>query len=152
MTREGLCAQERVDILRLHARGLPLGPNVALDTVAKGCHGYSGADLAAVCREAAMCAISETVQQRLPDAKAGLLTPGALCESHLLLSADSAMCTVQTCGEVNMRQALQIGADMSCYSVPNTCDGLQPGWRVQQHLWWSPMITSRQRCSECLHR
>ena len=90
MTGEGLCAQERVDILRVHARGLPLGPNVALDTVAKGCHGYSGADLAAVCREAAMCAISETVQQRLPDAKAGLLPPGALCKSHFLLSAGSA--------------------------------------------------------------
>ena len=51
-----------------------------------------------------------------------------------------------------LRQALQIAADMSCCSVSKTCDGLQPGWRVQQHLWWSPMITFRQHCSEYLRR
>ncbi|CAL5229922.1 g13347 [Coccomyxa viridis] len=54
--------EEREDILRLHARGLPLGPDVDLASMAKSCHGYSGADLAAVCREAAMRAISKAVQ------------------------------------------------------------------------------------------
>ncbi len=48
--------------MRLHARGLPLRPDVNLASMAKGCHGYSGADLAAVCREAAMRAISNAVQ------------------------------------------------------------------------------------------
>ena len=59
--------QEREDILKLHARGLPLGPDVDLASIASSCHGYSGADLAAVCREAAMRAISEAVK----DASAG---------------------------------------------------------------------------------
>ena len=59
---EGVHVQERVAIVRLHSKGLPLGADVELDSIAGACHGYSGADLAAVCREAAMCAISEAVQ------------------------------------------------------------------------------------------
>lgn len=61
--------QERVDIMKVHARGLPLREDVHLESMAKGCHGYSGADLAAVCREAAMRAISEAVQPA-PDGRA----------------------------------------------------------------------------------
>lgn len=53
-------AQERTAILQLHAGSLPLADDVALSDLAVACHGYSGADLAALCREAAMIALSET--------------------------------------------------------------------------------------------
>ena len=52
-------AQEREAILRLHAGLLPLADDVALPALAAACHGYSGADLAALCREAAMSALSD---------------------------------------------------------------------------------------------
>ena len=52
--------QERTAILKLHAGSLPLADDVELPQLAVACHGYSGADLAALCREAAMIALSET--------------------------------------------------------------------------------------------
>ena len=51
--------QERTAILKLHAGSLPLAEDVDLAGLAAACHGYSGADLAALCREAAMTALSE---------------------------------------------------------------------------------------------
>jgi SpoVK/Ycf46/Vps4 family AAA+-type ATPase len=52
-------AAARAQILRLHAKGMRLASGVDLAAVARACHGYSGADLAALCREAAMCALSD---------------------------------------------------------------------------------------------
>eukprot|EP00898_Chlorokybus_atmophyticus_P001886 jgi/Chlat1/2699/Chrsp180S02862 len=49
--------EERVEILQLHAKHLPLASSVDLQAVAGSCNGYSGADLAGLCREAAMAAI-----------------------------------------------------------------------------------------------
>lgn len=43
---------------RLHTAGLQLGADVDLPAIAASCHGYSGADLAALAREAAMHALS----------------------------------------------------------------------------------------------
>ena len=65
--------QEREDILRLHATGLPTALDVDLASIAAGCHGYSGADLAAVCREAAMRAICEAVQKTPDGQSTGLV-------------------------------------------------------------------------------
>jgi cell division protease FtsH len=46
----------REGILRVHTRGLPLGPDVALEDVARGTGGMSGADLANIANEAALAA------------------------------------------------------------------------------------------------
>ncbi len=46
----------REGILRVHTRGLPLGPEVALEDVARGTSGMSGADLANIANEAALAA------------------------------------------------------------------------------------------------
>jgi cell division protease FtsH len=46
----------REGILRVHTRGLPLGPEVALEDVARGTGGMSGADLANIANEAALAA------------------------------------------------------------------------------------------------
>ncbi|MBC7129482.1 MAG: CDC48 family AAA ATPase [Thermoplasmatales archaeon] len=47
----------RKEILEIHARGMPLSKDVNLDRLAEITHGYSGADLAALAREAAMRAL-----------------------------------------------------------------------------------------------
>jgi transitional endoplasmic reticulum ATPase len=44
----------RLDILEIHSRGMPLAEDVDLGHVAEITHGYVGADLEALCREAAM--------------------------------------------------------------------------------------------------
>ena len=46
----------REGILKVHAKKLPLAPDVDLKTVAKGTPGLSGADLANICNEAALLA------------------------------------------------------------------------------------------------
>ncbi len=44
----------RMEILQIHTRGMPLTKNVNLDKIADITHGYSGADLEALAKEAAM--------------------------------------------------------------------------------------------------
>jgi cell division protease FtsH len=50
---------ERSAILRVHARDKKLGPDIDLDTVARGTPGFSGADLANLVNEAAINAVRE---------------------------------------------------------------------------------------------
>ena len=52
-------AEARAAILELHARRLPRAPELDLRQVAKESYGYSGADMAALAREAAMVSIEE---------------------------------------------------------------------------------------------
>ncbi|RLG21618.1 AAA family ATPase [Candidatus Micrarchaeota archaeon] len=52
----------RKQILEIHTRGMPLADDVDLDEFAAKTHGYVGADLAALCREAAM----KTLRRILP--------------------------------------------------------------------------------------
>lgn len=47
----------RREILAVHTRAMPLGPDVDIAVLAAETHGYVGADLAALCREAAMAAL-----------------------------------------------------------------------------------------------
>lgn len=54
------CKQKREIILQLHSRSLSLSSKVDLKYIAEQAKGYSGADLAALCREATMAAIRRT--------------------------------------------------------------------------------------------
>ena len=53
----------RHEILQIHTRGMPLADDVDLDWLADKTHGYSGADLSALTKEAAMAALRRV----LPD-------------------------------------------------------------------------------------
>lgn len=53
----------RSEILEIHTRGMPLADDVTLSELADTTHGFVGADLAALCREAAMNALRRV----LPD-------------------------------------------------------------------------------------
>ena len=46
--------QARLEILQIHTLGMPLGEDVALEKLAEITHGFVGADLEALCREAAL--------------------------------------------------------------------------------------------------
>jgi len=53
---------QRLEILDVHLRDAPLAADVDLGTIARSAHGYVGADLAAVAREAAMAAMARAVR------------------------------------------------------------------------------------------
>ncbi|HEY7587187.1 MAG TPA: CDC48 family AAA ATPase [Thermoplasmata archaeon] len=53
----------RLEILQIHTRGMPLTKDVELKDLAGVTHGYVGADLAALCKEAAM----RSLRRILPD-------------------------------------------------------------------------------------
>ncbi|CAL5388527.1 unnamed protein product [Camellia sinensis] len=51
---------ERFQILKLYTKKLPLDPSVDLRSIAASCNGFVGADLEALCREAAMSAVRKS--------------------------------------------------------------------------------------------
>ncbi|MEO1238056.1 MAG: AAA family ATPase [Pseudomonadota bacterium] len=53
----------RIDILNVHLKDTPLADDVDLPAIARVTHGYVGADLAALSREAAMAALARTVAE-----------------------------------------------------------------------------------------
>jgi len=53
----------RLEILYVHTRGMPLDENLDLKEIADATHGFVGADLYALCKEAAM----RTLERALPD-------------------------------------------------------------------------------------
>lgn len=55
--------QGRLEILQIHTRGMPLAEDVDLEKIASVTHGFVGADLAALCKEAAMRALRRILPQ-----------------------------------------------------------------------------------------
>ena len=53
----------RLEVLEIHTRGMPISDDIKLKTLAAELHGYTGADIKSLCREAAMKAIN----RYLPD-------------------------------------------------------------------------------------
>jgi len=49
------------EIFKIHARSMPLSRDVDLDELSRKAQGYSGADIEAICREAAMNALREDI-------------------------------------------------------------------------------------------
>lgn len=47
----------RMEILQIHTRGMPLGKEVELEKIAEVTHGYTGSDIAALAREAALATL-----------------------------------------------------------------------------------------------
>jgi transitional endoplasmic reticulum ATPase len=53
----------RVEILRIHSRPMPLDDDVDLERLADATHGYVGADLAVLCKEAGMLALHDVLEE-----------------------------------------------------------------------------------------
>jgi transitional endoplasmic reticulum ATPase len=52
----------RLEIFKIHTRGMPLAKDVDLDVLATETEGYVGADIAAICREAAMLVLRRDIK------------------------------------------------------------------------------------------
>ncbi|MCX8150666.1 MAG: CDC48 family AAA ATPase [Candidatus Bathyarchaeota archaeon] len=55
--------QGRYEVIQIHTRGMPLATDVDLKKLAEMTHGYTGADLSALCRETAMKALRRYLPQ-----------------------------------------------------------------------------------------
>ena len=53
--------EARLEILQIHTRGMPIADDVDLQEMASELHGYTGADIRALCREAALQALRKYV-------------------------------------------------------------------------------------------
>ena len=53
----------RLEILQIHTRGMPIADDVNLKTLSSELHGYTGADIKSLCREAAMKSIRRFLPQ-----------------------------------------------------------------------------------------
>jgi len=74
----------RQEILQIHTRGMPLEENVQLDHIAKITHGFVGADLASLAREAAM----KSLRRYLPEIDLGKPIPAEILEKMKVTAQD----------------------------------------------------------------
>jgi transitional endoplasmic reticulum ATPase len=79
-------ANARGEILQIHTRGMPLEESVQLDHIAKITHGFVGADLASLAREAAM----KCLRRYLPEIDLGKPIPAEILEKMKVTSKDFA--------------------------------------------------------------
>ncbi|VVB89495.1 VCP-like ATPase [uncultured archaeon] len=75
---------ERVEILQIHTRGMPLSEDVRLDDIADITHGFVGADLSSLAREAAMKAL----RRYLPQIKLDEAVPREILNSMQVTVSD----------------------------------------------------------------
>lgn len=54
---DGPDKKSRLEILKVHTKGMPIAKSIKLDELAEKMEGYAGADIESVCREAAMLAL-----------------------------------------------------------------------------------------------
>lgn len=75
----------RLEILQIHTRGMPLSEDIDLQQLASELHGYTGADIKALCREAAMKALRRYLPEI--DLEGDKISPEIL-ESMVITSRD----------------------------------------------------------------
>ena len=74
----------RQEVLQIHTRGMPLDDKVDLDEIAEITHGFVGADLEMLCKEAAM----RVLRRILPDIKADEEIPKETLKKMIIKRAD----------------------------------------------------------------
>jgi len=56
--------KSRIEIFKIHTKGMPLTKDISLEGLASKCEGFSGADINGVCREAAMLALRDDIKAK----------------------------------------------------------------------------------------
>ena len=74
----------RIEILQIHMRGMPISEDVNLESLADRMHGFVGADINALCKEAAMRAL----RRYLPDLTTEDEIPPEIMEKMLVMAED----------------------------------------------------------------
>lgn len=75
---------DRIEILQIHTRGMPLNSDVDLEKFADITHGFVGADLQALCKEAAM----KSLRRYLPNINLDEEIPKKILESMEVINKD----------------------------------------------------------------
>src|SRR5699024_6857848 len=91
----------REQILKVHMRKLPLGDDVAARVIARGTPGFSGADLATLANEAALCAAredSKSVEQRHFELAKDKIMMGAERKSMVMSEEDKRLTAYHEAG------------------------------------------------------
>ncbi len=81
----------REEILKVHSRGKPLGPDVSLKTIAKSTSGFTGADLANLLNESALLAVrrgKKAITQSEVEEATIKVVMGAEKKSHIVSDKD----------------------------------------------------------------
>ena len=76
---------DRIEILKIHSRGMPLAEDVRIEHLAQQTHGFVGADLAALAREAAIRALRRYLPDLDLDAEE---VPAEVLDSLRVLASD----------------------------------------------------------------
>ncbi|MGL6298686.1 MAG: CDC48 family AAA ATPase, partial [Methanobacteriaceae archaeon] len=76
--------EERKEVIEIHTRGMPLEEDVELDELAKITHGFVGADLESLCKEAAM----RVVRRVIPDIKSDEEIPKETLKKLIVTKSD----------------------------------------------------------------
>jgi transitional endoplasmic reticulum ATPase len=76
---------DRIEILKIHTRGMPLAEDVKIELLAQQTHGFVGADLAALAREAAIRALRRYLPDLDLDAEE---VPAEVLDSLRVLASD----------------------------------------------------------------
>ncbi|MDO5851170.1 MAG: CDC48 family AAA ATPase [Methanobacteriaceae archaeon] len=76
--------EERKEVLEIHTRGMPLSEDVNLDDIAQITHGFVGADLEALCKEAAMIVLRRVI----PDIQTDKQIPQEKLKEMVLQKSD----------------------------------------------------------------
>jgi len=74
----------RLKILQIHSRGVPLAPDVDLERLAEITHGFVGADIEVLCKEAGMLALRDVLAQADFEAPAALAAEPCVAMKHFL--------------------------------------------------------------------
>lgn len=74
----------RQEVLQIHTRGMPLDEKVDLEEIAETTHGFVGADLESLCKEAAM----RVLRRVLPDIKTEEEIPKEVLQKMIIKKAD----------------------------------------------------------------
>ncbi|MEM5815163.1 MAG: CDC48 family AAA ATPase [Candidatus Aenigmatarchaeota archaeon] len=78
----------RLEILKIHTRNMPLAKDVNLEEIANKTHGYVGADLMALCKEAAMSALRRVLPEIREKLKEGGELPKEILERLIVTKQD----------------------------------------------------------------
>jgi cell division protease FtsH len=138
---------ERAAILRVHAQGKKLGPDVDLDAVARGTPGFSGADLANLINEAAIYAVragrESIMMADFSDARDRILL-GSRADANLLLPEEKHSVAVHEAGHA-------LVAAMSAHADPVAKVTILPSGQalgvteqlplVERHLYGEDYLT-----------
>lgn len=104
----------RLEVLEIHTRGMPLGEDVDLKHLSEVTHGFVGADLQGLCREAAMICL----RSALPDLDHGAISLTAVQQQELVVSMPHFLAALQR-------------VEPSAVRCPTSASPTSAGWRTR---------------------